>query len=98
MILEIAKLNIRDNLEKAFENDFLIAEAYIKSIKGYKGHTLQKSLKAPSTYLLLVNWDTIEDHQIGFRTSNVYKKWKALLHHYYEPFPSVEYYANTKGL
>ena len=43
-------------------------------------------------YILLVNWETIEDHEIGFRKSDEYQEWKALLHHFYEPFPTVEHY------
>ena len=42
--------------------------------------------------MLLVDWETIEDHNIGFRTSEAYLKWKALLHNYYDPFPTVEHY------
>ncbi len=43
-------------------------------------------------YLLLVNWKTIEDHEIGFRKSAEYEEWKNVLHHFYEPFPTVEHY------
>ncbi|NRD19326.1 antibiotic biosynthesis monooxygenase [Winogradskyella eckloniae] len=92
MILEVAILNIKDNLEKQFEIDFLKAGQYISSIKGYKSHSIKKCIEKKNKYILLVNWETIEDHNIGFRSSEAYKKWKALLHHYYDPFPSVEHY------
>ena len=92
MILEVATLHIKENLEKQFEHDFLKAGKYISSIKGYKGHTLRKCIEKSNTYMLLVDWETIEDHNIGFRTSEVYLKWKALLHNYYDPFPTVEHY------
>lgn len=39
-----------------------------------------------------MKWETIEDHEIGFRKSEEYQKWKKLLHHFYEPFPTVEHY------
>jgi heme-degrading monooxygenase HmoA len=42
---------------------------------------------------LLVWWDTLEAHTVGFRGSPEYQRWKALLHHFYQPFPSVEHYA-----
>jgi len=92
MILEVATLHIKENLEKQFENDFLKAGKYISSIKGYKGHTLRKCIEQSNTYLLLVDWETIEDHNIRFRTSEAYLKWKTLLHNYYDPFPIVEHY------
>ena len=43
-------------------------------------------------YLLLVGWDTLEDHTIGFRGSEKYQEWKRLLHHFYDPFPTVEHF------
>jgi heme-degrading monooxygenase HmoA len=43
-------------------------------------------------YLLLVQWQTLEDHEVGFRKSSQYQEWKALLHHFYEPFPTVLHY------
>jgi len=92
MILEVATLNIKENLEQQFEIDFFKAGKYISSIKGYKSHTLKKCIEQQNKYILLVNWETIEDHNIGFRTSEAYIKWKTLLHHYYDPFPTVEHY------
>lgn len=92
MILEVAILRIKENLAQQFESDFLEAGKYISSIKGYKSHTLRKCIEQRNKYILLVEWETIEDHKIGFRTSEAYIKWKTLLHHYYNPFPVVEHY------
>ena len=46
-------------------------------------------------YLLLVWWDTVEDHTIGFRGSDSYRKWRKALHHFYDPFPTVLHYGNS---
>ncbi|WP_025743323.1 antibiotic biosynthesis monooxygenase family protein [Aquimarina pacifica] len=92
MILELAILNVKKGLEKQFEIDFDIAGKYISSIKGYKGHTLKKCIEENNKYVLLVNWETIEDHTIGFRESTEYLEWKKMLHLYYDPFPTVEHY------
>jgi heme-degrading monooxygenase HmoA len=92
MILEVAQLNVKAGAEEQFEADFKIAGQYISSINGYIGHTLKKCIEVKNRYILLVDWETIEDHNIGFRTSEAYLKWKEILHHYYDPFPTVEYY------
>ncbi|PEL50642.1 antibiotic biosynthesis monooxygenase, partial [Bacillus toyonensis] len=47
-------------------------------------------------YLLLVQWETLEDHTVGFRQSEQYQKWKALLHHFYDPFPTVEHFEHVE--
>jgi len=92
MILEVAVLNVKQGLQNKFEQDFALASQFISSIKGYKGHTLRKSVKTENQYILLVDWVDIESHEIGFRKSQVYLKWKELLHDYYDPFPTVEHY------
>lgn len=92
MILEVAVLNVKPGLQKEFEKSFRLASDHISSIKGYMGLTLRKCLENENQYLLLVDWKDVESHEIGFRQSPAYLKWKELLHHYYEPFPTVEHY------
>ncbi|TNJ46195.1 antibiotic biosynthesis monooxygenase [Tamlana fucoidanivorans] len=92
MILEVAILNVKTGQSKAFEENFKKAERIITSMKGYVSHDLKKCIEEVDKYILLVNWKTIEDHEIGFRQSEKYQEWKALLHHFYEPFPTVEHY------
>ncbi len=90
MILEDAILNVKSGQEIQFENDFEKAGQYISSIKGYIGHSLRKCIE--NKYILLVDWKKLEDHTVGFRESKEYLKWRELLHHYYDPFPTVEHY------
>ncbi|MEM1124773.1 MAG: antibiotic biosynthesis monooxygenase [Bacteroidota bacterium] len=92
MILEVAILNIKPNKNEAFEAAFEQAAPLIASMKGYLGHQLKKCIELSNRYILLVNWETLEDHEVGFRESVEYQQWKALLHHFYEPFPTVEHY------
>jgi len=92
MILEVAVLDVKPGLHNKFEEDFTKASQYISSIQGYLGHTLRKCIEHENRYILLVDWDRVESHEIGFRRSEVYLKWKELLHHYYDPFPTVEHY------
>ncbi|MGX1926578.1 antibiotic biosynthesis monooxygenase family protein [Vibrio sp. NH-7] len=97
MILEVAILDVKPNLESEFEQNFAKAQAIIASMKGYISHQLQRCVENPSRYILLVNWQTIEDHEQGFRQSAQYQEWKALLHHFYDPFPTVEHFEKVYG-
>ena len=92
MILEKAILDIKPGHETEFERDFKKASGIISSMKGYITHSLHKCIELENRYLLLVQWQTLEDHEIGFRKSSEYGQWKELLHHYYDPFPKVEHY------
>jgi heme-degrading monooxygenase HmoA len=92
MILEAVILHVKSELANDFEKDFKIASQYISVIKGYINHSLQKCIENDNQYLLLVNWETLEDHTKGFRNSHEYQNWKNILHRYYDPFPVVEHY------
>lgn len=92
MILEVAILNVKEGQEKQFERDFMIAGQYISTIKGYIRHSLRKCLEQDNKYILLVDWESLEAHTVGFRESAQYLEWKRLLHDYYDPFPVVEHY------
>lgn len=92
MILEVAVLNVKIGQEKQFEKDFKKAGQFISSIKGYLNHSLKKCIGEDNKYILLVNWEKLENHTVGFRQSTQYLEWKKLLHHYYDPFPTVEHY------
>lgn len=95
MILEVAPLQIRVGHSEAFEAAFATAEPLIASMPGYLSHELQHCLERPHEYLLLVRWETLEAHEVGFRQSPQYHDWKRLLHHFYEPFPVVSHYAKV---
>lgn len=93
MILEVAILSIKLGLTEAFEKNFKQASSIISGMKGYINHELQKCIEDDHKYILLVRWNTLEDHTVGFRQSMEYLEWKSLLHHFYEPFPTVEHYS-----
>jgi heme-degrading monooxygenase HmoA len=92
MILEVAILNIKPDQRQAFEAAFRQASPIIASMQGYISHEAQHCIETPDRYILLVYWQTLEDHTVGFRGSAEYQDWKRLLHHFYDPFPTVEHY------
>lgn len=92
MVLEVAILDVKQHLNSEFEESFEKAQAIISSMNGYLSHQLQRCIERKNRYLLLVNWETLEDHTVGFRQSRQYQEWKKLLHHFYDPFPEVEHY------
>ena len=92
MILEAAILDVISGREKEFEDAFAKASPIITSMDGYISHQLQHCIEAPNRFLLLVQWETLEAHTVGFRGSPEYQEWRKLLHHFYDPFPTVQHY------
>jgi heme-degrading monooxygenase HmoA len=97
MILEVATLGVKPGKELDFEEIFIEAQKIISSVDGYISHQLQKYIEKNNRYILLVNWETIEAHTVGFKESEQYQQWRELLHHFYDPFPIVEHYAAVHG-
>ncbi|MCW5889262.1 MAG: antibiotic biosynthesis monooxygenase [bacterium] len=98
MILEVAALRIRSGQSGAFEAAFRRAQAIIRAVPGYLSHELQRCVEREDEYVLLVRWRSLEDHERGFRGSPGYQEWKALLHHFYDPFPTVLHYEAVEGV
>jgi heme-degrading monooxygenase HmoA len=95
-VLEVAVLDVKPGEAARFEAAFARAEPLIAASRGYQRHELRRCLEKSDRYLLLVWWDSLEDHTLGFRGSPAYQEWKALLHHFYDPFPVVEHYAHLR--
>lgn len=96
-VLELAILDVKTGQEREFESVFAQAKSIISGMNGYISHSLQKCVENPSRYVLLVNWQTLEDHNVGFRQSGEYQQWKRLLHHFYQPFPVVEHFQTVSS-
>ena len=85
-------LHVKPGLESDFEDSFKKASKIISSMDGYLSHELHRCIEVQGKYLLLVRWESLESHTVGFRSSAEYQEWKKLLHHFYEPFPTVEHF------
>lgn len=93
MILEIATIDITSGHEADYEAAFSEAGQYIASMNGYISHQIQRCIEDPSRYIVLVKWQKIEDHTVGFRESENYQKWRALIHPFFASPPEVKHYA-----
>ncbi|MBY0442143.1 MAG: antibiotic biosynthesis monooxygenase [Mycobacteriaceae bacterium] len=92
VILEHALLAVQSGREAEFESVFGRAKLIISQMPGFRQLRLSRCLERPSTYLMLVEWDTLEHHTEGFRGSPEYQQWRALLHGFYDPPPTVEHF------
>jgi len=96
MILEVAVLHVIPGFEDEFLKAFSKAEQIISKMAGYLSHQLKRCIENTSQFILLVEWEKLTDHTEAFRKSGEYQQWKSLLHHFYDPFPTVEHYENVQ--
>ncbi|MGZ9584470.1 antibiotic biosynthesis monooxygenase family protein [Paenibacillus marinisediminis] len=96
MILEVAVLRVKPGSINEFESSFRKASKILAGMRGYIHHELYKCVQEDLKYILLVKWNSIKDHKVGFGQSPEYEEWKALLHHYYDPMPVEEHYVQIR--
>lgn len=92
MILEMAVLPIKFGRAQAFEEAFEHAKPLVAATPGFINLELRRCLENSDRYLLLIHWESVAAHQVEFRLGPNYEEWKALLHDFYDPFPTVEHY------
>jgi heme-degrading monooxygenase HmoA len=92
VITEHALLPVIAGQEDAFIETMERAKAIIAASPGFVSLRVERCIERPSSFLLLVQWETLDAHTEGFRGSAAYQEWRSLLHHFYDPFPVVEHF------
>ena len=92
MIIEHALLSVREGQSAAFERAMAKAKPLIAASPGFQGIEVRPASRQDGRYLLVIRWDDIASHEQGFRQSDRYQKWRALLHGFYDPMPEVSYF------
>ena len=95
MIIEFAQLTIRPGSEEQFEAVFPTAIKVLGTSKGYLSHELRRSMETPNRYALIVQWQTLEDHTVGFRGSPAFTQWRGHVGPFFESPPAVEHFQSV---
>ena len=98
MVLERAHIRVTPGQEDEFERAFEQARLVISAAKGFRSLTLSRGVESPSLYLLLVEWETLEDHTVGFRESPAFGEWRGLLGRYFDGAPDVEHFVQVAAV
>ena len=93
-VIEHALLPVRAGSEAAFEAAVAEAKPLIEASPGSISLEIRRPVDAGQPYLLLAQWRSVADHRDGFRTSERYQRWRALLHPFYDPVPAVGYFGD----
>lgn len=93
MILEVADIRIRPGDQAEFEAAIRRgAEAVISRARGCHGYKINHGLEAPERYLLMIFWETLENHTVDFRGSAAFGEWRAIIGPYLATPPNVEHF------
>ena len=98
MILELADIRITPGRNAEFEEAVQRGVTTVASkATGFRGWQVQKSIESPERYVLLIAWDTVEDHTVGFRQSERFTQWRAIVGPFFAEAPKVEHFERVAG-
>jgi heme-degrading monooxygenase HmoA len=97
MILERAQIDLVPGSEQEFESALDRARAVLEEARGFRSLSVARGVENPSRYLLLIEWETLEDHVVGFRGSDLFVRWRQLIGPYFAAPPLVEHFAVEGG-
>ncbi len=92
MVLEHVPISVIPGREAEFEAAFDEARHHLAGAVGFRSLRLSRCMEEPSSYLLLVEWDTLADHVDGFRNSPAFVQWRALVGGLWDPPPTVRHF------
>lgn len=93
MILELADIRIQPGKQAEFDAAIVRGvETVIAKAKGYRGHKVNKGVETPERYILMIFWNTVENHTVDFRQSPAFQQWRAIVGPFFAGAPSVEHF------
>ena len=93
MILEIADIRIAPGQQAAFDAAIQLGVDTVASrAKGFRGYQVNRGVESPERYILMIYWDTLEDHTVGFREGALFAQWRAIVGPFFAAPPVVEHF------
>lgn len=93
MILEIADIRIHPGQNAAFDEAIARGlRTVVSGAKGFRAASVHQCVETPERYVLQIQWDTLEDHTVGFRQSEAFTQWRGIVGPFFAAPPLVEHF------
>jgi heme-degrading monooxygenase HmoA len=93
MILEIADIRVAPGRQAEFESAIQrgIASVIVRA-QGFAGFKVNRGVENPERYVLMIFWQTLEDHTVHFRGGPLFAEWRAIVGPFFAAPPVVEHF------
>jgi heme-degrading monooxygenase HmoA len=93
MILELADIRIHAGRQAEFDAAIVRGvDTVIAHAKGFRGYKINRGIESPERYLLMIFWDTLDNHMVDFRQSPAFAEWRAIVGPFFAQPPQVEHF------
>lgn len=93
MILEHVDIRIHPGQQAAFDEAIQRGvNTVIAQANGFRGFKINKCIESPERYILMLFWDSVDDHMLGFRLSPAFAEWRAIVGPFFASPPVMEHF------
>jgi heme-degrading monooxygenase HmoA len=92
MVLEIADITVLPGTDDEFADAVREGIRYVADTPGFRSARLTRGIETPGRYVLLIEWDSIEAHTVGFRESENFGRWRGCIGPFLDGAPRVEHF------
>jgi len=94
VVLEIAEISITPGREAAFVQAYREARKHVAVSPGLRSMRMTRGVESPNRFVLLIEWDSVEAHEQGFRETERFAAWREAIGPYFAEPPRVEHFAD----
>jgi heme-degrading monooxygenase HmoA len=95
MVLEVALIDVNPGQEDAFAAAYRKAYPLLDGTPGCRSIRMTRGIETASRFVLLVEWDSVESHEVDFRGTPRFAEWRALIGPYFATAPRVEHFTDV---
>ncbi|MEV0647182.1 antibiotic biosynthesis monooxygenase [Phytomonospora sp. NPDC050363] len=95
MVLEVAIFDIVPGREAAFTDAYRNVRHLVEATEGCRSVRMTRGVESPARFVLLIEWDSVEAHEVGFRASDRFPKWRAAIGEFFASPPVVEHFSDV---
>lgn len=92
IVLETAFIHVKPGQEDAFLVALDEAKKVLAQAKGWKSITVKQGIERSSTFLLAIEWETLENHTVDFREGPLFQEWRSIIGPFFASAPDVEHW------
>ncbi|MFC4336957.1 antibiotic biosynthesis monooxygenase family protein [Salininema proteolyticum] len=96
MVTEMAEIHVSPGQEESFIKAYREARELVAVSPGLRGMRMTQSVESPTRFMLVIEWDSVEAHEKGFRDTDRFPKWREALGPFFSRPPNVEHFDSVE--
>jgi heme-degrading monooxygenase HmoA len=95
MVLEVALIDVTPGTEDAFVTAYQSVVHLVAGTPGCRTVRMTRGVETPTRFVLLIEWDSVEAHELNFRQTERFTQWRAAIGPHFAGPPHVEHFLDV---